>query len=201
MNNLAIDTGSESIITSTAAGARYVGVAKSTFLRYIRDGYVKPRVTRGQKIFIKSELEPIKKYRGMVTSKSRTLPKLMEFHQQAEPVSEMEMLYKRLRAALPTGFESDDFNRFVMKSAVGCAYADMRPRNECSGPLVLDHVLGGYHKTKACGLLKVPSCQFHNQLAEQEPKMHKQILPEAILLMARYLVHLRGLKIPAHPTI
>lgn len=96
---------------------------------------------------------------------------------------ELALLLKRLRNALPTGVEDGEFNLWLKNTVHHCFYDS---RGGCSTTLVLDHCLGGYQGTKACGLLKIVSCTAHNQQAETDPVMHVEALSEAILMRLLY---------------
>ena len=90
-------------------------------------------------------------------------------------------LFKYLRANLPTGIEDLEFDKWIRTKE--CVYKDY---SRCSGPMNADHILGGYQGTKANGLIKVPSCQIHNQLAELKPFMHTELLHVGIKLRLEY---------------
>ena len=90
-------------------------------------------------------------------------------------------LFKYLRANLPTGIEDPNFDKWIRTKE--CVYKDV---SRCNGPMNADHILGGYNGTKANGLIKVPSCQTHNQLAELKPSLHVSALHLGIKLRLEY---------------
>lgn len=99
-------------------------------------------------------------------------------------MTEIELLFKRLRARLTPGTRDSEYADWIRQQP--CSYAGFIHAGKCAGDVVADHVLGGYHGKKSSGLLLVPACVFHNNRAEADADLHKMVLPTAIELRMVY---------------
>lgn len=99
-------------------------------------------------------------------------------------MTELKMLYKQLRSGLKPGTKDEEYANWIRQKE--CHYGMYVGSGKCSGDIVADHVLGGYHGTKASGLLLIPSCVAHNNRAEEDPELHHMALAEAIELRLKY---------------
>ena len=94
-----------------------------------------------------------------------------------------EML-KFLRGYLKPGTKDKDYEKWIRQFP--CIYFGMM-QVQCSGREVCaDHCYGGYQGIKSSGLLLVPSCLEHNNLAERFPQLHEAVIFDAILLRLKY---------------